>query len=127
MFVLAFIEDGKIEVFASRESAASKFDGIDVESGTVQFFEEDGTPLKAEFTSPDPSGRRYGPAGLGPYGQYSLVPDRESNDDALALALFEASALEPNVFFASIENLKSMLRAAGGSVDYIEPSRKDEA
>ena len=127
MTVLAFIEDGSIEVFASREAAATNFEGIDVESGTVQFFESDGTQLKAEFTSPNRSGKAFGLVGWVSSGKYTLVSDRESSNESLALALYEAQVLEPNAFFPSIESLKSKLRAAGVAVDYVAPIRQSEA
>jgi len=127
MVVLAFIEDGSVEVFASRESAATKFEGIDVESGTVQFFEADGTSLRAEFTSPNRCGKICGPFGWVSSGAYTLVPNHESSGEAFALALNQASALEPNCFFSSIENLKSTLRAAGVAADIVVRGRQSAA
>jgi hypothetical protein len=51
-------------------------------------------------------------------GTYELVEDRAAEEDSFALALFETQLLEPNPWFASIDQLKSALSAKGVTVEY---------
>lgn len=82
------------------------------------FFDEDGTPLEAKFTTANASGKILGPIGWVRSGEYRLVPKTTDEDDSLALALFEARYMEPGGEFASVEEVQNWLRAKGLSVDW---------
>jgi hypothetical protein len=100
--ILAFVEDGELCVFPSMAAACTKFEGIDVDSGTVVFFDEAGTPLEAKFNRPNATGKILGPIGWGRSGEYHLVPKQTDKGDSLALALHEARYIEPGAEFTSI-------------------------
>jgi hypothetical protein len=102
----------------SSAAACSEFEGVDVESGTVVFFDENGTPLEARFTTANASGKIFGPIGWVRSGEYRLVPKTANKDDSLALALFEARYMEPGAEFTSVEQVKNWLRAKGLKVDW---------
>lgn len=116
MIVIAFIEDGTVEVFDSAARAATRFDGLDVESGTVRCFAADGTPLAVGFGA-----SAVGAEGARSARRYALVPARDPALDTLALAFFEARELVSNALFDSLDSLKSSLRAAGVAVDHDAP------
>ena len=116
--ILAFVEDGELRVFPTMAAACSKFEGVDVESGTVVFFDENGTPLEAMFTTANASGKIFGPIGWVRSGEYRLVPKPTDDNDSLALALFEVRYMEPGAKFTSVEEVKNWLRAKGLKVDW---------
>ena len=116
--VLAFVEDGELRVFPTMAAACSEFEGVDVKSGTVVFFDENGTPLEARFTTANASGKTFGPFGWVRSGDYRLVPNTTDENDSLALALFEVRYMEPGAEFTCVEEVKNWLRAKGLNVDW---------
>ena len=114
--VFGFLEDGTLRVFPSATAAASEFDGIDIESSVVRFYDSSGVFLEPRFVSPD---RRRGVWGIFNRSRraYELVPGPSSNEDSFALALYETAVLEPNEWFANLTALKQWLRGYGVRVD----------
>jgi hypothetical protein len=114
--VFAFLEDGTLVIHESAADACRQYEGIDVESGVVHFYDESGTYLQPRFTTPNRTGKTLG---LFPWvvsGAYELVADPASREDSFALALFETSVLEPNRWFATLDELKAALAARGVTV-----------
>jgi hypothetical protein len=111
--VFAFLEDGTLVVHESVVDASRQYEGIDVESGVVRFYDESGTPLSARFTTPNRTGKTLALVPWVVSGTYELVPDPASGADPIALALHETSVLEPNRWFASLDQLKAALAARG--------------
>lgn len=107
--IFAFIEDGRLAVYATAPAAIAQYDGLDVESEAVRFYDESGTYLEPRFSPP---------SGAAEPLSYVLVPNPVARVDSFALALYEAHALEPNEWFASLEELKSALSARGVSVQF---------
>ena len=108
------MEDGTLKVVSSASAAIVEFEGIDVESGTVAFYDAQGKPLEAWFTSPNKT--RFG--FLVSSGAYELRPTARRDGDAFALALFETVALEANEWFATLDDLKREMRRRGVNVDH---------
>jgi hypothetical protein len=106
--VFGFLEDGTLRLFPNATAAASAFEGIDVESSVVRFYNASGVFLEPRFVSPETRGlmtmfnrsRR---------SAYELVPNPSSGEDSLALALYETTVLQPNEWFASLAELKDWL------------------
>ena len=99
--LLAFIEDGSLEILEGIEDARRRYAGRDVQSGVVRFYDERGNYL--------------GPRLRGP--AFDLEPDPGAGEDPIRLALYETAVLRPNRWFATIEALKAALRAQGADVD----------
>ena len=116
--VFAFLEDGTLVVHATPQDAAREYEGIDVESGVVRFYDEGGTYLEPRFTTPNRQGRLLGLMPWVESGTYELVPNPSAEADAFALALYETSVLEPNPWFDSLDALKATLAARGVAVDW---------
>lgn len=112
--VFAFLEDGTLRLFPTAKEAASEFDGIDVESRVVRFYDSSGIFLEPKFVTPD---RRRGIRSIlnRPRRAYELVPSPSSNEDSFALALYETAVLEPNEWFANLTALKQWLRVWSAS------------
>jgi len=114
--VFAFLEDGTLVVHATAADAIRQYEGIDVESAVVRFYDESGTRLQPKFTTPNRTGKTLGLFRWVESGTYELVADPAAREDSFALALFETSVLEPNPWFASLEDLKTTLAARGVGV-----------
>ena len=111
--VFAFLEDGTLEVHAAAADAVRQYEGIDVESGVVRFYDESGVYLEPRFTTPNRSGKTLGLIPWVESGSYELVPNPSAPHDSIALALHETSILQPNPFFANLDDLKAALAARG--------------
>ena len=120
--IFAFGEDGGLTVYASAEDATRDWEGIDVESGAVHFYDQSGTYLEPRFTTPNRSGKWLGLFRWVESGSYELVPNPRTSEDPFALALSEARYLSPNKWFGTLEQLKATLSAQGVSVDYVAGS-----
>ncbi|WP_156392268.1 MULTISPECIES: hypothetical protein [unclassified Roseateles] len=118
--VLAFEEGGTLRLFASVKDAELAFEGVDVESGTVSFYDQHGQPLRVDFVTPNRRGRLLGHLAWFSSGAYKLVPAEPGIADPIALAIFESCALDPNPWFASLEALKSELRRRGVDAQWRE-------
>ena len=111
--VFAFLEDGTLVVHATPSDATREYEGIDVESGVVRFYDETGTFLEPRFTTPNRQGKTLGLIPWVESGTYELVPNPSAEADSFALALHETSVLEPNPWFGSLDELKTTLAARG--------------
>ena len=115
--IFAFVEDGTLQLLESEEDARRQFECIDVESGVVHFYDESGTFLEPRFTVPNRTGKWLGMLSWVESGTFHLVPNPDAAHDSFALALFETTALNPNRWFSSLEELKSALSARGVDVE----------
>ena len=125
--VFAFVEDGTLRLFPSREVAAVEFEGIDVESGTVHFYDSMGRHLKPHFLAPNRVTKLFGPIGSVVSGTYELVPSEAPDEDTFAVAMHETQALEPNTWFRTLDDLKEELRKTGVQIEYVPRPRPSEA
>ena len=116
--VFAFIEDGSVQVFGTEAEAVRHFEGIDVESGVVTFYDGNGVFLEPRFVSPNQQRRILGPIGWVVSGVYELVPNSQADADTFALALYEAQSLEPNRWFNDLSHLKAELAEKGVPVEF---------
>ena len=116
--IFAFVDDGTLEILADADQARRDYEGIDVEAGIVNFYDERGTPLVARFSVPNRRGRFLGLFPWVESGVFDLVPAPGGTADPFALALFEAVSLGPNGWFGSLDQLKDTLRERGVKVDY---------
>lgn len=115
--ILAFLEDGTLELHETEAAAVAAYEGVDVESGVVSFYADDGTPLAPEFTARNRHGKLLGLLRWSESGAYRLVPSVGGTADALWLALLEHPHLAPNARFATLEALKAHLAARGAVVE----------
>lgn len=112
--LFAFIEDGTLEVLADRAEALSRFEPVDVESGTVVFYDDRGRPLTPVF--PHRSERRF----LGfrldsDPGPYEFEPSTDATATPLETALVEAAAMTPNAWFSTLDDVRAHLSARRAS------------
>jgi hypothetical protein len=116
--VFAFLEDGTLRLFESTTAAAREYEGIDVESGVVKFYDRSGTCLQPVFSAPNRSGKIFEVFPWVQSGVYDLSPNPDAGEDPFAVALLEVSVLEPNPWFSSLHALKSALAAEGVEVEW---------
>lgn len=109
--IFVFIEDGTLEVVASLQEARRNYEGIDVESGIFQFFDEYGIYLEPRFTKPNRTGRFLGIFSWVESGEYELVPNPDAEEDSILEKLSEQILLAPNVWFRNLEEVKSYLKS----------------
>ena len=106
--IFAVGEDGSITVHASEEDARREWEPIDVESGAVVFYDDDGTWLKPDFVKPN---QRWLFGLIVTEGKYKLVRSATPPEiDPIDLALSEAIGLKPNTNFASIDAIARHIR-----------------
>ena len=108
--LFAFIEDGTLEVLADQAEARTRFEPIDVESGVVAFYDDQGRPLAPVF--PHRSERRF----LGfridsDPGPYELELSADKTVTPFETTLAEAAAMTPNAWFASLDAVRAHLAA----------------
>ena len=120
--IFAFVEGGTLEIYATAAEATRGHEGIDVESGTVRFYDEAGVYLEPKFSTPNRKGNLFGLFGWVNSGVYELVANPHASEDSFALALHETATLAPNPWFGSVEQLKTDLAARGVEVEYRPPS-----
>ena len=116
--IFAFLEDGTLEILEGAADAQCEYEGIDVESGTVRFYDESGVYLEPRFSVPNRSGRLLGLLGRVESGVYDLVPNPEAPQDSFALALYETVILQPNRWFSSLDELKKAMASRGVRVGF---------
>ena len=118
--IFAFVEGGTLEIYGSTADAILQYEGIDAEDGNVVFYDERGVYLEPRFSIPNRRGGLLGFIGWVKSGTYDLIPAPGADVDSFALALYETQVLEPNRWFASLEDLKAALSASGVPVE-VEP------
>ena len=116
--IFAFVEGGTLEIYETAGEAIQRHEGLDVESGTVRFYDEAGVHLEPRFSTPNRKGNLLGLFGWVNSGVYELVANPQAGEDSFALALYETATLVPNPWFASIAKLKADLAARGVEVEY---------
>jgi len=116
--IFAFLEDGMLHVYETAQEAIREYEGIDVESRVVQFYDESGSYLEPRFIQPNRSGKILGIFSWVASGTYDLVANPAAKEDSFALALYETRVLEPNPWFTSLEHLKAVLAAKGTDVEW---------
>jgi hypothetical protein len=121
LMIFAFVEGGTLTVYESAADAIVQWEGIDAEDGNVMFYDERGIYLEPVFSIPNLRGSLRGFVGWVESGTYHLVPVPNADVDTFALALYEAKVLEPNKWFANLEDLKAALSAKGIPVKF-EPN-----
>ena len=115
--ILAFIEDGTLALYENEAAATRAHEQVDVESGSIVFYSDDGTPLAAHAATPAERGRWLGLFPWVSSGAYQLKPAAQGVADPLSLALHETVTLDPNPWFASLDDLKRALRQRGVIAD----------
>ena len=115
--ILAFIEDGTIEVNASTEHACAAYDGLDVEAEVVVFFDDKGTQLKPVFSKPNRYFNFLGLLSWSSGGTYTLEQDDSTGRDPLWLMLAESDQVDGSEQFGSVAQLKAHLAGNGAIVE----------
>ncbi len=118
--VLIFSEDGGVRITESRAEAVAQCEGIDVLSLVFWFFDEDGRPLVPIFDKPVTKTRFLWFFKTVDSGEYHLEVGDTNHPmfvDAISTSINEASYLEPNSFFESLDQLIGDLRKRGVLVD----------
>ena len=105
--ILAFLEDGTLAIHGTIDEVRREYDGIDVESGIVRFYDATGTYLAPIFTTPNRIQRHFLLFETIISGVYDLQPAPDANEDPLWVCLIETSTLGPNPYFASLAEVKT--------------------
>ncbi len=111
--IFAFLEDGTLELIADADEARRTYEGVDVEAGVVQFYDEQGNPLQPRFSVPNRRGRALGLISWVESGVYDLEPATDPAIDSFAMALAEAVSLAPNPWFDTLAALRIHVGARG--------------
>lgn len=116
--IFGFEEDGTLHVYETPEEAIRAYEGIDVVSGVVRFYDESGVYLEPKLIKRNRSGKLLGIIKRAESWALELIASRAAQEDSFALALYETRVLDPNPWFTSLEQLKSVLAAKGVEVEW---------
>lgn len=97
-------EERALTVFPTQADAVAYCEGLDVEAATWLFWAADGSPLEAEFITPNKRGWF-----SVQNGTYRLVPASPEHHADLAEALDEILRLEPTPLFQSLLQVREHL------------------
>ncbi len=114
--VLIFSEDGGLQIVETQLEAVAQCEGIDVLSSVFWFFDEKGRPLIPVFDKPVSEKRFLWFFKVVDSGEYHLEAgdaDHPMFVDPLSTSMYEATYLEPNPFFESLDQLTDDLRSRG--------------
>jgi hypothetical protein len=104
--IIAFIDDGTLEVFPDIVSVRDQCEAIDVEEGAYHFFDECGRSLRPRIITPvRRTSLPFGVKLMGG-GNFDLELAPEIEEGAFDTLLESAIAIEPNQWFASISDLR---------------------
>jgi hypothetical protein len=117
LFVL--LDDGTLDVVENPEQAYRDYEGIDVESGAFQFYDNIGRRLKVRFTVPNRS-ELFGFVRTS--GKYVLEPAEETAGGSLELILLQTPLLNPNPWFKSLDEIKAYLSKHGVGSSPAQPA-----
>jgi hypothetical protein len=115
--ILIFSEDGGLIIADDLADVQRHCEGVDVASSVFAFFDENGDALKPVFDAPVRRRKLLWFAWTVDSGHYHLERDPAFSEDPLWVALHETRYLEPNERFASVQEVKTFLRARGAPVD----------
>ena len=109
--IFAFGEDGTLELFADLGEVRVHCEGIDVESGVWDFYDENGEPLLPVFRTPS----RIRTYLFGLFSSvtssqdFSFKPAADATEPSLLQCLSPSVVLAPNSRFSSIDEVRSYL------------------
>lgn len=118
--VLIFSEDGGVRIAESQAEAVTQCEGIDVLSLVFWFFDEDGRPLVPIFDKPVTETRFLWFFKTVDSGEYHLEvgdADHPMFVDPISTSIYEATYLEQNPFFESLDQLIGDLRKRAVLID----------
>lgn len=107
--IFAFLEDGGVYTFDGADQAFGEFEGIDVESGIVCFFNEFGCPRRPVFDMSNEYGKRFWIFSWSKSGIYHLEADGNFEIEPLEMLLAEAQYLDESSEYNSLEDVRNSL------------------
>jgi len=106
--IFVFIEDGTLDIINNVKDAQNNYEGIDVESGVYDFYDEKGTYLKPKFTKPNKYKKYlFGLFSTVESGEFILETSPNDQEDSFHQMLQDTQALNDNKYFHSLEELKT--------------------
>lgn len=111
--IFVFVEDGTLEIAADLAAVRVMCEPIDVESSVFRFYDAEGRPLRARFTTPNRQRKIIGMFSSLTQGEYTLEPAASSDEDPVSVALQETATLEPNPFFSDLNAVRRYLADRG--------------
>jgi hypothetical protein len=117
--ILVFQDDRTLSVASDEASVYRNCEGVDVQSGVYRFYNESGNSLKVVFDVPVKQGKWWSLWSVDS-GLYHLEVDLNPTGEPLWASFQQTAFLEPNEHFASLDDLKTFLRAHGAVVDNLD-------
>lgn len=115
--IFVFIEDGTLDVVEDLSEAQRCYEGVDVESGVYDFYNDQGVYLEPRFIVPNRYGKFLWLFDWSTSGVFELIPRPEELEKPIWLALSETNILNPNTFFKTMDDVKAYFIAKGVAVD----------
>ena len=111
MIFAAETEERSLHVFPDADTATAYCDGLDVEATLWRFWDDDGSPLEPEFTTPNKRGLFTAQTGI-----YHLIPVSTGHHEFLWAALQQIRQVIGEFPFTDVRAVKEYLvRGSGGA------------
>lgn len=115
--ILAFADDGTLELHADFDAVVVHYEAIDVDSGMYAFYDDQGRALKPVFDIPVEIKSYLWFFETVSGGKYHLELDTSGNAEHILFSFLECTHFEPGLGFENVDELKSSLREQGVMVD----------
>jgi hypothetical protein len=109
--IFVFADDQTLKILNGIDEVRRDCEGIDVEEGLFQFFDETGALLVPDFIEPNKKGKLLGSFGWVQSGVFDLKKSKDIHSCTILDALGNAVAVEPNEFFDSLAAIKLFLES----------------
>ena len=106
--IFIFAEDNTLIVAGNLSEARRECEGIDVEDGVYNFFDDQGRPLRPTFSTPNTKSKLFGPISVVQSGVFDLEVDTDSKETIHSF-LTNKVALESNPHFSCLEEIKEFI------------------
>ena len=106
--IFVFIEDGTLDVIDALADALREYEGIDVESGVFEFYDENGIYLKPVFSVPNKyESHLFGLIKSVESGVYGLIPAPNECEKSFEIMLGDVQILNENKYFSSLGEIRA--------------------
>ena len=105
--IFVFLDDNSLDIINDSNDAKREYEGIDVEAGTYQFFNENGISLNPIFSKPTKHYKElFGLFHSVQSGEYDLIVSNDIDNNLFQKKLLKVEFLNENKWFKSLDEIR---------------------